>query len=201
MDGLGISVIAKLRAHLHFFNWIIVNKTKISYLAKAFTFNCLPSQFVHKDSLIWAAVKAQWFRLCLPSCGTMFKSQAHYLCFFNLYYWNCNREKDVNKQKEARIGPFFKFDFAFQNDNRLTFIAEETFASLKNLRVLRLDNNRITLFPVWNVLRSLPLLKQITLAANPWSCQCDFVQKLQVRRNVKNLNAVKVWAKRAGALV
>ena len=78
------------------------------------------------------------------------------------------------------------FFFFRQNDNRLTTIGDATFASLKNLRILRLDNNRITSFPVWNVLRSLPALKRITLSGNPWSCACDFVQKLQVKKNFCN---------------
>ena len=29
----------------------------------------------------WAATIAQWIRLCLPSCGRRFNSQAHHLCF------------------------------------------------------------------------------------------------------------------------
>lgn len=35
------------------------------------------------------------------------------------------------------------------------------------------------LIPVWKMLRSLPNLNEVTLSGNPWSCQCDFVQKLQ----------------------
>ena len=38
--------------------------------------------------------------------GRRFKSHAHSLSFFNLYYWNCNDKKDENKQKGAGIGPF-----------------------------------------------------------------------------------------------
>ena len=38
----------------------------------------------------WTAAIAPWYRLCLPFCGCRFKSQAHHLCFYNLYYWNWN---------------------------------------------------------------------------------------------------------------
>ena len=43
---------------------------------------------------------APWFCLRLPSCGRGFKSQAHHLSFFNLYYWNCNEKRTkINKKR------------------------------------------------------------------------------------------------------
>ena len=45
-----------------------------------------------------AAAIAPWFRLHLPYCSLGFDSQSHHLHFF----------QDENKQKGARIGPFFK---------------------------------------------------------------------------------------------
>ena len=53
----------------------------------------------------WVAVIAPWFCLCLPSCGPRFESQAHHLCFFNLY-WNCNEKRTKINKKEAWIVPF-----------------------------------------------------------------------------------------------
>ena len=56
----------------------------------------------------WGAAIAQWIRLRLPSCRPGFESQAHHLCFFNLYLsFELECEKNENKQKEAGIGPFF----------------------------------------------------------------------------------------------
>ena len=46
------------------------------------------------------AAIAPWFCLRLPSCGRGFKSQAHHLNFFNLYYWNCNEKRTkINKKR------------------------------------------------------------------------------------------------------
>ena len=53
------------------------------------------------------AAIAPWFRLRLPSCGPGFESQANHLCFFQFVLLKLYRENDKNKQKEARIGPFF----------------------------------------------------------------------------------------------
>ena len=55
------------------------------------------------------AAIAQWIRLRLPSCRPGFESQAHHLCFFNLYLsFELECEKNENQQKEAMIGPFLK---------------------------------------------------------------------------------------------
>ena len=40
------------------------------------------------------------FDLWLPFRCHIFKSQAHQLCFFNLYYWNCNEKRaKINKKR------------------------------------------------------------------------------------------------------
>ena len=64
---------------------------------------------LHKESVFGAVVVATalCFRLRLPFCGCKFESQAHHLCFFQLYYWSCD-EKRTKIKKEVRIGPFFK---------------------------------------------------------------------------------------------
>ena len=61
------------------------------------------------------AAIAQWIRLRLPSWRPGFESQAHHLRFFQfkivqIVYlsFELEYEKNENKQKEARIGPFFK---------------------------------------------------------------------------------------------
>ena len=67
-------------------------------------------------------------------------------------------------------------------------IAADTFANLVELSVLRLDNNLLSTFPVWQ-LASNPLLTGLSLANNLWSCQCEF------------LNHLAVFQKRLGAVI
>ena len=67
-------------------------------------------------------------------------------------------------------------------------IAADTFSRLVELAVLRLDNNLLSTFPVWQ-LASNPLLTGLSLASNLWSCKCDF------------LNHFMVFQKRLGAAV
>ena len=61
-----------------------------------------------KRSKQWVAAIAPWFRLCLPSCGPRFESQALHQRFFQFILLKLYRENDENKQKEAGIGPFLK---------------------------------------------------------------------------------------------
>lgn len=64
----------------------------------------------------------------------------------------------------------------FLQHNRITNIHNATFQSLRQLRVLKLDHNRITMYSVWH----LPLsLTELTLASNPWSCDCEFTEKFR----------------------
>ena len=52
-----------------------------------------------KAITIVAAI-APWFHQRLPSCGPWFESQAHHICFFNLYYCNCNEKRiKINKKR------------------------------------------------------------------------------------------------------
>ena len=54
-----------------------------------------------------AAAIAQWFHLCIPSCGPGFEFQAHYRNFFNLYYRNWNEIRTKLKRKRGRDWPIF----------------------------------------------------------------------------------------------
>ena len=54
--------------------------------------------------------------------------------------------------------------------------------------MLRLDNNLLSTFPVWQLAVN-PLLTSLSLANNLWSCQCDF------------LNHLRVFQKRLGAAI
>ncbi|KAH8371819.1 hypothetical protein KR093_008984 [Drosophila rubida] len=61
--------------------------------------------------------------------------------------------------------------------NAIASIDSLTFTHLYHLRVLRLDHNALSTFAVWHLLPSY--LGELRLAGNPWSCRCEFVDKLR----------------------
>lgn len=64
----------------------------------------------------------------------------------------------------------------FLQHNRISSINNSTFQGLRQLRILKLDHNRITMYNVWY----LPItLSELTLSSNPWSCDCDFTERLR----------------------
>ncbi|XP_022656113.1 toll-like receptor Tollo [Varroa jacobsoni] len=65
----------------------------------------------------------------------------------------------------------------YLSHNRLNFISNVTFSQLRSLRVLHLDNNYIVEFQVW-ILSQNPLLTELRLGHNPWSCECRFQESL-----------------------
>ena len=68
----------------------------------------------------------------------------------------------------------------YLHNNKLAYVSSVTFTPLVSLRVLTLDNNLLKSFPIWNLMSvSAQTLQTLTLASNPWTCDCDFVQKLQ----------------------
>ncbi|XP_062699906.1 toll-like receptor Tollo [Aedes albopictus] len=60
--------------------------------------------------------------------------------------------------------------------NKIMTIANHSFDHLPNLRVLRLDHNRILEFNMWHLPKQLTDLR---LASNPWSCDCEYVEKFR----------------------
>nr|XP_053653401.1 toll-like receptor 6 [Cherax quadricarinatus] len=66
----------------------------------------------------------------------------------------------------------------YLQNNRLSFVNNATFLSLRSLEVLRLDNNFIIDFPVW-LLSNNRYLASVSLANNPWDCDCQFVESLR----------------------
>ena len=66
----------------------------------------------------------------------------------------------------------------YLQNNHLVHIGELSFVHLVSLRVLHLENNHLASFSAYK-LQTLPELTQVFLSGNPWSCQCEFVQKLK----------------------
>ncbi|CRK86654.1 CLUMA_CG000490, isoform A [Clunio marinus] len=63
--------------------------------------------------------------------------------------------------------------------NKLTFIDTRTFQELKKLQVIRLDDNKLINFEIWQLTYN-PYLVEIALADNLWSCDCNFLHKIQI---------------------
>lgn len=57
--------------------------------------------------------------------------------------------------------------------NKLWAIANETFQSLPSLSLVYLQGNRLTSLALW----SLPTTVEVSLSANPWTCDCEFVRE------------------------
>jgi Leucine-rich repeat (LRR) protein len=66
----------------------------------------------------------------------------------------------------------------YLNDNRIFHIDQAAFFNLSSLQVLFLHNNLLNVFPVWK-LSILPSLTYLSVAQNPWTCDCSFVQQLK----------------------
>lgn len=64
----------------------------------------------------------------------------------------------------------------YLQNNKITSIHNVTFMNLMELRILRLDHNRITQFSVWQLSAALV---QISLASNPWSCECEYTERFR----------------------
>ncbi|XP_060524610.1 toll-like receptor Tollo [Cylas formicarius] len=80
----------------------------------------------------------------------------------------------------------------YLQNNRISSIDNVTFKGLKHLKVLYLDHNRLTAFDLWTLSTSLI---EMTLANNPWSCECEYVEKMRewmVRGDaVRDMNSVR----------
>lgn len=62
-------------------------------------------------------------------------------------------------------------------DNRISFIADDAFTGINNVRTLCLANNRLA--SPNSYLDPLVNLEYLTLARNPWSCDCDILEDLK----------------------
>lgn len=63
--------------------------------------------------------------------------------------------------------------------NLLDYIEYEAFSHLESLEVLTLDNNRLFNYPGHFSLVNSPYLVEISLGANPWSCDCEHVTQFR----------------------
>lgn len=72
----------------------------------------------------------------------------------------------------------------YLQNNRLSFVNNATFLGLKSLEILRIDNNFIIDFPVW-LLTNNRYLASVSLANNPWDCDCQFVEALREWENLQ----------------
>nr|CAI5829443.1 unnamed protein product [Callosobruchus analis] len=98
--------------------------------------------------------------------------------------FNGLKELEVLHLEGNRLGELHGYEFEgleslkeiFLQNNRITSIDNKTFGGLRKLRVLKLDHNRLNVYNMWNLPTTLI---EVTLAYNPWSCDCEFTEKLR----------------------
>ncbi|XP_055906844.1 toll-like receptor Tollo [Eupeodes corollae] len=61
--------------------------------------------------------------------------------------------------------------------NNIATIDSLTFTHLYHLKILRLDHNLLVEFGIWNFLP--PYLNELRLSGNPWTCECEFIDKFR----------------------
>lgn len=94
-------------------------------------------------------------------------------------------------------------DYEFENvqrlrelylqNNKISAIANGTFAHLRSLRVLRIDGNQLVNVFVWKMLPSKFIEmnnQQLSLGKNPWSCRCGFLNQM-TQFITENVNIVQ----------
>lgn len=86
----------------------------------------------------------------------------------------------------------------YLQNNLLTRINNATFLPLRSLEILRLDNNRIANFPIWQLGRNAYLI-DVSLAGNPWSCDCDFLGQARDWMSV-NKDKIADWKRTSCSL-
>lgn len=88
---------------------------------------------------------------------------------------------ESNLLEEIRGSEFEALDHLkrlYLQDNRIRWIGDTAFIHLRALEVLRIDGNGLVSFPMWR-LGVNPHLKSLSLSANPWSCDCRFLNEFQ----------------------
>ncbi|XP_044017334.1 toll-like receptor 7 [Aphidius gifuensis] len=65
----------------------------------------------------------------------------------------------------------------YLQNNIISFIGNLTLLPLRSLEILRLNDNRLVTFPVWQVTLNTRLV-DLSLGGNLWSCRCKFLQEL-----------------------
>ncbi|KAL1131631.1 hypothetical protein AAG570_011244 [Ranatra chinensis] len=98
--------------------------------------------------------------------------------------FNGLKELELLRLDDNKLGELKGYEFEglenlrelYLQHNRITSIHNSTFAVLLELRILNLDNNRLVKYSVWHL---SPQLTQITLAGNPWSCECEYTERFR----------------------
>ena len=74
-----------------------------------FPWATLANHFIKSNNAGWVVAIAPWFVCAYHPAAPGFESQAHHLCFFQFVLLKLYQENNENKQKEAGIGPYFKY--------------------------------------------------------------------------------------------
>ncbi|XP_058799434.1 toll-like receptor 6 [Phymastichus coffea] len=76
------------------------------------------------------------------------------------------------------LAPMESLKELYLQNNQLAYIDNGTFLPLRNLEILRLDSNRLGSFALWLLARN-PYLVDVSLAGNPWHCDCAYVDRVR----------------------
>lgn len=98
--------------------------------------------------------------------------------------FNGLKEMEVLRLDENRISELHGYEFEgmdsireiFLQHNRISNINNTTFVGLRQLRILRMDHNRLNYYNVWHLPATLI---EVTLAYNPWTCDCEYTERLR----------------------
>lgn len=64
----------------------------------------------------------------------------------------------------------------YLQSNLIAYIGNNTFSSLNSLEIIRLDGNKLVQYPIWEFTTNSHL-NELSIANNPWSCRCKFLQE------------------------
>ncbi|KAH9494461.1 hypothetical protein Btru_020064 [Bulinus truncatus] len=78
-----------------------------------------------------------------------------------------NRISEVSEFLFAALSKLIEL---YLNDNRISFIPRDAFSGLKSAEHIALHNNRLIML---EAVYGVSSLKSVTLAGNPWQCQCN----------------------------
>ncbi|CAB3226689.1 unnamed protein product [Arctia plantaginis] len=74
----------------------------------------------------------------------------------------------------------------YMNNNKIKNIGKDMFNHMTRLKLLHLHHNMLTTLSVWQI---NPVITEITLSSNPWSCDCEYTEMF------------REWTKRGSSII
>ncbi|KAK7580762.1 hypothetical protein V9T40_001391 [Parthenolecanium corni] len=117
---------------------------------------------------------------------TLFVNNSNVAAIYNYTFSGIGKLLTLHLE-DNQIRALHEFEFSsleslrelYLQNNHISFVHSQAFVRLKNLEVLRLDGNQLVKFEMWQFMRN-PYLISISVAGNPWSCECQFVNEFRM---------------------